>query len=490
MKRHVGVWIVGLGVWAGVPGSLMPETVSAQVPTPASVARSGSILYFPDYVEGAGWSVQLVLGNIDAAAARVEIEVYDQTGQQISDLFDSGSTLEIPSLGSRVLRSTGTGAIRRGWIQVQSGAASVSGLLTYRHSVTGIEVGVNPVDLGSQFALFVEESSEIGTGVAIFKPAADSEIEIRLRDEEGNDPFGRALTAGDFQQRARTLPEWFQGTDREILRNFRGLLFLRTADGSEFAPLGLRFGKEQESLSAVPVIPIRKAAAGKMYWVDFGTSKIQRANLDGTAVEDLVTSGVRWANGLALDLGARKMYWTDSGSPPKIQRANLDGTGVENLITSGLSHPIGLALEPGSGKMYWADQGTSKIQRANLDGTGVEDLVASGLDMPYGLALDLGPGKMYWTDQGTSKIQRANLDGTEVEDLITSGLSQPVGLALDPGAGKMYWTDGETKKIQRANLDGAEVEDLVASGLLEPRGLALDLDNVIESAQMANVNVR
>ena len=86
MKKLSRMWIVGLGILVGVPGTLMPEILSGPVRTPASVARSGSILYFPDYVEGDGWSVQLVLGNIDAAAARVEVQVYDQSGQRIADL--------------------------------------------------------------------------------------------------------------------------------------------------------------------------------------------------------------------------------------------------------------------------------------------------------------------------------------------------------------------------------------------------------------------
>ena len=209
--------------------------------------------------------------------------------------------------------------------------------------------------------------------------------------------------------------------------------------------------------------------AGKMYWTDSDTGKIQRANLDGSGVEDLVT-GLSGPRGIALDLGAGKMYWTDWDTE-KIQRANLDGSGVEDLVT-GLSSPRGIALDLGAGKMYWTDWDTGKIQRANLDGSGVEDLV-TGLSSPSCVALDLGTGKMYWADWGTEKIQRANLDGSGVEDLVASGLSAPLGLALDLGAGKMYWTDGGTEKIQRANLDGSGVEDLVASGLSLPDGLAL-----------------
>jgi len=171
-----------------------------------------------------------------------------------------------------------------------------------------------------------------------------------------------------------------------------------------------------------------------------------------------------------------KMYWTDAGTA-KIQRANLDGTQVEDLVTSGLVGPWGLALDLDGGKMYWTDVGTARIQRANLDGTQVENLVTSGLVYPSGLALDLDAGKMYWTEVLMAKIQRANLDGTQAEDLVTSGLVYPSGLALDLDAGKMYWTDAFPGKIQRANLDGTQVEDIVTSGVGDPSGLALDLGN-------------
>ena len=136
--------------------------------------------------------------------------------------------------------------------------------------------------------------------------------------------------------------------------------------------------------------------------------------------------------GIALDSAAGKMYWTDAGTD-KIQRANLDGSGVEDLITSGLRSPYGIALDLAAGKMYWTKRIVIKIrrsfwfdgsrveaeiQRANLDGSEVEDLVTSGLNGPYGLALDTAADKMYWADRYMNKIQRANLNGTEVEDLV------------------------------------------------------------------------
>ena len=171
---------------------------------PPNLDPPEGLLYFPDYVDGEGWSVQLALSNVDpTAAVAVVVTAYDQEGQPGPELFDSEATFEIPSRGSRVLRSAGAGSIRRGWIQVQSQAASVRGLLTYRHGKTGIEVGVEPVPLRDHFALFVEESTDIGTGLAIFKPDAAPEIEFQIRNQAGLDPIGEVLSWGNFQQRAQ-----------------------------------------------------------------------------------------------------------------------------------------------------------------------------------------------------------------------------------------------------------------------------------------------
>jgi DNA-binding beta-propeller fold protein YncE len=81
------------------------------------------------------------------------------------------------------------------------------------------------------------------------------------------------------------------------------------------------------------------------------------------------------------------MYWADKGTD-KIQRANLDGSGVEDIIT-GLTYPAGIALDIPGGKIYWTDFYNDKIQRANLDGSNVEDLITTGLSGPY--AITLGP---------------------------------------------------------------------------------------------------
>ena len=220
---------------------------------------------------------------------------------------------------------------------------------------------------------------------------------------------------------------------------------------------------------------------GYMYWTDTRTRKIQQANLNGTNVQDLVTTGLFTPIGIAVDMAGGKLYWTVSSDSNKIQRANLDGSNVEDLIT-GLPEPVAIAVDGTGGKVYWTDTYDGKIQRANLDGSNVEDLII-GLNSPHGIALDVAAGKIYWTNYGEDLIQRANLDGSNVEDIVR-GLHIPRGIALDVAAGKIYWVDQgrdnlfgnmNIGKIQRANLNGSNLEDLVG-GLWAPYGIALDVE--------------
>ena len=91
-------------------------------------------------------------------------------------------------------------------------------------------------------------------------------------------------------------------------------------------------------------------------------------------------------NPQGIAVGDSSIYWTDRRTD-KIQRAALDGSHVEDLVTAGLANPQGIVLDAAGGKLYWTDWGTDKIQRANLDGSEVEDVVSSGLVDPWGIAL-------------------------------------------------------------------------------------------------------
>ena len=222
------------------------------------------------------------------------------------------------------------------------------------------------------------------------------------------------------------------------------------------------------------------APPAQMYWTDTNPPKIQRADLNGANIKDLVTTGLRLPGDIALDMAAGKMYWTDWGSDT-IHRADLDGSNVQTLVTGLNNPPWGIALDAAAGTMYWTMSSIGgvdgEILCANLDGTNVRTVV-TGLQDPRYIALDVAGGKMYWTiaEPGASAIQRADLNGTNVEDLVTTELSLPGGIALDVVGGKMYWTDWGFLKdaIYRADLDGSNVQTLVPELDTNPWGIAVD----------------
>jgi len=207
----------------------------------------------------------------------------------------------------------------------------------------------------------------------------------------------------------------------------------------------------------------------KMYWSNYGSYEIRRANLDGTSVETIITD---WCPlGVAVDGSGGYIYW-GSACVGKIRRANLDGSGITDIVTglydpdTYVASPHGIALDVSGGKIYWANTAYGKIQRANLDGSSVEDIVTQ-LWYPQGVTLDLTNNKVYWTGWG---IRRANLDGSDAELVLSA---DAMGIAIDAGGGKMYWANAYGGTIQRANLNGTSVEDIVTTGLDYPWGMAL-----------------
>ncbi len=233
-------------------------------------------------------------------------------------------------------------------------------------------------------------------------------------------------------------------------------------------------GQIEELVTAEPD-PVGLAldvAAGKMYWSQrFGG--IRRANLDGSGVETVVDAAAGFGpRGVALDVGAGKIYWVCDTSDA-IQRADLDGSNVETLYTAeSPAALLGITLDTAAGRMYWVDSDNASIWRADLDGSDAEVILVSWPQSPYYITPDLVAGHLYWTDYYYGAIHRADLDGSSHIILIDTFPQLPVGIALDVAGGKVYWSL-HGGAVQRANLDGSEVEDVVTD---LPVAWAVELD--------------
>ncbi len=196
-----------------------------------------------------------------------------------------------------------------------------------------------------------------------------------------------------------------------------------------------------------------------LFWAEQEPNRIMSLDLSGGAnpqilVELPIDVGLR---GMAVAASIGKIYWTveDLG---KIQRADYDGTNVEDLpIAPGSFFDV--QVDDTAGTLYWTDG--AEIFRGNLNGTAGVPIIGDA-EQPYYLALDLAAGKIYWTDFNKQEIGRANLDGSdrEIPGPIADLPSRPIGITMSSELSKVYWTL-ESGTVQRANLDGTGVETIL-----------------------------
>ena len=210
------------------------------------------------------------------------------------------------------------------------------------------------------------------------------------------------------------------------------------------------------------------ASSGKVYWTEktgASSGTINSANLDGTSVTEL-TSILSVPMGIAVDATGNNLYWTNARG--RIQRANLDGSGIQNVVQD-LSGPTDLVIS--NGFIYWTEGGNS-VRRVNMSGQKIVADVAANLGTVGGLAV--GGGKVYWTEKTGKRggtINSANADGNTGATKLTSILATPMGISVDTVGSNLYWTNARGR-VQRANLNGSGITNVV-EGLGSPGDIVL-----------------
>ena len=252
---------------------------------------------------------------------------------------------------------------------------------------------------------------------------------------------------------------------------------------------------------------------GRIFFLDLGAGRVLSANPDGSDLKTLVSEGRKLPDGLAIDVKAGHMYWTNMGNPKAndgtVFRSDLDGRNMTSIIAPGGTFtPKQLQIDSANRKLYWSDREGMRVMRADLDGSNIETLIDTSRGDPrpgadpakwcVGVAVDVGAGTLYWTQKGgdnagEGSILRANLDvpkgltptnRTDIEVLYDK-LPEPIDLDLDLKSRMLYWTDrgnpprGNT--VNRAPMDlppgGRPPPEILFPDLMEGIGLALDTEH-------------
>ncbi len=182
-------------------------------------------------------------------------------------------------------------------------------------------------------------------------------------------------------------------------------------------------GTQQEDYITGLALPIGLElykSGSAFYWTE--SKSIYRKDMITHQIRRLIY-GPNYPWGISIDHTEEKLYWSVLFDQ-KIQKANLDGSDIEDVIT-GISDLRDLEVDS-KNKIYFLTAG--RVKRANLDGTGVESLSPYLNGCQY-LELDRLGSKLYWTNADYRKITKVNFDGTGLEELL-SGFEYPIGIGL------------------------------------------------------------
>jgi DNA-binding beta-propeller fold protein YncE len=214
------------------------------------------------------------------------------------------------------------------------------------------------------------------------------------------------------------------------------------------------------------------AACGKMYWADRLDGTINRANLDGSGVEEVSPVAPGDPNALAeyvaLDPVHDKLYYTyntvvdeDMNTAGRICRMDTDGSNIETLVSMDVFHNAGgIAVDPDDNTVFWT---SGDIECADLDGSNRQTLFTDSLQ-PLDITVDAENDDLYWTNNWGTCIETAKIDGTGRTTVVTTldsefdDIDAPQGIAVDGEAGKLYWTDIDVSRspfgIYEAQING------------------------------------
>ena len=184
-----------------------------------------------------------------------------------------------------------------------------------------------------------------------------------------------------------------------------------------------------KNLASVPRGIAIDTTNGKLYLTN-AWGKVQQLNVDGSNFQPNLITNLKSPKHIVLDVERGKLYWIEQTSDRtgKIQRANLNGSAVQ-LVKNLASVPRGIAIDTTNGKLYLTNA-WGKVQQLNVDGSNFQPNLITDLDAPQGVSVDTAGRKIYWTEQNS--IRRADLNGENIEDVVTS-VGTPIGIVLGNG---------------------------------------------------------
>lgn len=137
-----------------------------------------------------------------------------------------------------------------------------------------------------------------------------------------------------------------------------------------------------------------------MYWIDYckGSAHIERARLDGTERKTLISGGIQFPTGLAVDESVEKLYWAGINADKKgiIEAISLNGLHRTVKLHEKFYKPF--SLDVFGDYVYWSDERKNEVLRINKSNGYGEEVIMRRLIKPQGLKIrrKKSPGKIIY----------------------------------------------------------------------------------------------
>ncbi|XP_014362948.1 low-density lipoprotein receptor isoform X8 [Papilio machaon] len=158
-----------------------------------------------------------------------------------------------------------------------------------------------------------------------------------------------------------------------------------------------------------------------LYWTDTGKNHIELSDLQGNMRKILIRDSLEEPRAIALNPLDGWMYWTDWGQNPKIERAGMDGSHRQTIVSYDVKWPNGLTLDLVRKRVYWVDAKMSTISSCNYDGTARRLILYSTDVLRHPFSITTFEDWVYWTDWDKTAVFRANkFNGKNVEAITST----------------------------------------------------------------------
>nr|XP_034830019.1 very low-density lipoprotein receptor-like [Maniola hyperantus] len=168
----------------------------------------------------------------------------------------------------------------------------------------------------------------------------------------------------------------------------------------------------------------------RLYWTDAGKKHIELSDLHGNMRKTLIRD-LYEPLAIALNPLDGWMYWTDFGMEPKIERAGMDGSHRQIIVSDDLLWPLGITLDFVRERLYWVDTRLHTISSCNYDGTERRVIFYSiSILFRKPLSITTFEDWVYWVDWDSNAVYRANkFNGNKVH-AVTQTLRDIHGLQV------------------------------------------------------------